>query len=134
MMKWKRRILWKKKSLMSNQPVSHQYEPSLLAIMKKMTQIMANVQSASSSEASRPPAFKTPSMEALEFFDGTQPFKVRSFIQSFQLIFHDCLANFPQYRKKFLYATSFLIGRDAKWSEPYFFNLTNQDPNYLLNS
>ncbi|MBW0504223.1 hypothetical protein O181_043938 [Austropuccinia psidii MF-1] len=36
-----------------NQPVSHQSEPYLLAIMQKMTQIMANLQAASSSEASR---------------------------------------------------------------------------------
>ncbi|MBW0502360.1 hypothetical protein O181_042075 [Austropuccinia psidii MF-1] len=84
----------------SNQPASHLYEPSSLGIMHKMTQIMANLQSASSSEASRPPAFKTPSMKALEFFDGTQPFKVRSFIQSFQLIFHSDLENFSQDRNK----------------------------------
>ncbi|MBW0490932.1 hypothetical protein O181_030647 [Austropuccinia psidii MF-1] len=32
----------------SNQPVSHQSEPSLLAIMQQMTQIMANPQAASS--------------------------------------------------------------------------------------
>ncbi|MBW0567060.1 hypothetical protein O181_106775 [Austropuccinia psidii MF-1] len=37
----------------SDQPVSHQFEPSLLAIMQKMTQIMANLQAASSSESSR---------------------------------------------------------------------------------
>ncbi|MBW0554624.1 hypothetical protein O181_094339 [Austropuccinia psidii MF-1] len=37
----------------SDQPVSHQYEPSLLAIMHQMTQIMANLQAASSSESSR---------------------------------------------------------------------------------
>ncbi|MBW0586071.1 hypothetical protein O181_125786, partial [Austropuccinia psidii MF-1] len=37
----------------SDQPVSHQSEPSLLAIMQQMTQIMANHQEASSSEASR---------------------------------------------------------------------------------
>ncbi|MBW0567596.1 hypothetical protein O181_107311 [Austropuccinia psidii MF-1] len=95
----------------SDQPVSHQSEPSLLAIMLQMTQIMANLQAASSSESSRPPSFKNPSMKAPEFFDGTQPFKVRSFIQSCQLIFHNDLANFCQDRKKFLYATSFLIGR-----------------------
>ena len=118
----------------SNQPVSHQSEPSLLAIMQQMTQIMANLQAASSSEASRPPAFKTPSMKAPECFDGTQPFKVRSFIQSCQLIFHNDPANFAQDRKKVLYATSFLIGRAAKWIEPYLSNLTNQDPNNLLNS
>ncbi|MBW0479288.1 hypothetical protein O181_019003 [Austropuccinia psidii MF-1] len=118
----------------SNQPVSHQSEPSLLAIMQKMTQIMANLQAASSSEASRPPAFKTPSMKEPEFFDGTQPIKVRRFIQSFKLIFHNDPANFSQYRKKVLYATPFFIGRAAKWIEPYLPNLRNQVPNYLLNS
>ncbi|MBW0585285.1 hypothetical protein O181_125000 [Austropuccinia psidii MF-1] len=48
----------------SDQLVSHQTEPSLLAIMQKMTQIMANIQAAASSEVSRPPACKTPSMKA----------------------------------------------------------------------
>ncbi|MBW0547456.1 hypothetical protein O181_087171 [Austropuccinia psidii MF-1] len=91
-----------------DQPVSHQSEPSLLAIMQQMTQIMANLQAASSSESSRPPAFKNQSMKAPECFYGTQPFKVRSFIQSF--------------------------GRAAKWIEPYLFNLASQDSSYLLNS
>ncbi|MBW0506276.1 hypothetical protein O181_045991 [Austropuccinia psidii MF-1] len=118
----------------SDQPGPHQSEPSLLAIMQQMTQIMANLQAASSSGSSRPPAFKTPSMKAPECFDGTQPFKVRSFLQSCQLIFHNDPANFSQDRKKVLYATSFLIGRAAKWIEPYLSNLTNQDSNYLLNS
>ncbi|MBW0467956.1 hypothetical protein O181_007671 [Austropuccinia psidii MF-1] len=94
----------------SNHPVSHQSETSLMAIIHLMTQIMANLQEDSSSEASRPPAFKTPSMKAPECFDWTQPFK------------------------KVLYATSFLIGRAEKWIEPYLSNLTNQDPSYLLNS
>ncbi|MBW0566885.1 hypothetical protein O181_106600 [Austropuccinia psidii MF-1] len=98
----------------SNQPVSHQSEPSLLAIMQQMTQIIANLQAASSPEASRLPAFKTPSMKAPECLDGTQPFKVRCFIQSCQLIFHHDQANLSQDRKKVLYATSFLIGRAAK--------------------
>ncbi|MBW0499013.1 hypothetical protein O181_038728 [Austropuccinia psidii MF-1] len=89
----------------SDQPVSHQTEPSLLAIMQKITKIMANLQAAASSEVSRSPAFKTPSMKAPEFFDGTQPFKVRSFIQCCQLIFHNDPANFSQDRKKVLYAT-----------------------------
>ncbi|MBW0505695.1 hypothetical protein O181_045410 [Austropuccinia psidii MF-1] len=92
----------------SDQPFSHQSEPSSLAIMQQMTQIMANLQEASS-ESSRPPEFKTPSTTVLEFFDGTQPFKVRSFIQSCQLIFHNYPGNFSQDRKKALYATSFLI-------------------------
>ncbi|MBW0589210.1 hypothetical protein O181_128925 [Austropuccinia psidii MF-1] len=102
--------------------------------MQRMTQILANLQAASSSESSRPPAFKTPSMKEPEFFDGTQPFKFRSFIQYFQLIFPNDLVNFSQARKKVLYATSFLIGRDEKWIEPYLSNITNQDLNYLLNS
>ncbi|MBW0577703.1 hypothetical protein O181_117418 [Austropuccinia psidii MF-1] len=118
----------------SDQPVSHQSEPYLLAIMQQMTQFMAILQAASSSGSSRPPAFKNPSMKAPEFFDGTQPFKVRSFLQSCQLILHDDLTNVYQDRKKVLYATSFLIGRAAKWIEPYLSNLTNQDSNYLLNS
>ncbi|MBW0478438.1 hypothetical protein O181_018153 [Austropuccinia psidii MF-1] len=118
----------------SDHPVSHQSEPSLFAIMQQITQIMANLKAVSSSEASRSPAFNTPSMKAPECFDGTQTFKVRSFIQSCQLIFHNDLANFSQEREKVPYATSFLIGRAEKFIEPYLFNLTNQDPNYLLNS
>ncbi|MBW0521196.1 hypothetical protein O181_060911 [Austropuccinia psidii MF-1] len=111
----------------SDQPVSHQSEPSLLVILQHVTQIMPNLQAASSSGSSRPPAFMTPSMKAPECFDGTQPFKVRSFLQSSQLIFHNDPANFSQDRKKVLYATSFLIGRAAKWIEPYLSNLTTQD-------
>ncbi|MBW0575273.1 hypothetical protein O181_114988 [Austropuccinia psidii MF-1] len=118
----------------SNQPVSHQSEPLLLAIMNQMTQIIANFQAASSSEASRLPAFMTPSMKAPECFDGTQHFKVRILIHCCQLIFHNDPPNFSQYRKKVLYATSFLIGRAEKWIEPYISNLTNKDQNYLLNS
>ncbi|MBW0577074.1 hypothetical protein O181_116789 [Austropuccinia psidii MF-1] len=118
----------------SYQPVPHQSEPSFLAIMQQMTQIMANLQAASSSESLKPPAFKTPSMKAPECFDGTQPFIVQSFIQSFQLIFHNDPENFSQGRKKGLCATSFLIGKAEKWIEPYLSNLTNQDPSYLLNS
>ncbi|MBW0565400.1 hypothetical protein O181_105115 [Austropuccinia psidii MF-1] len=106
----------------------------LLAIMQQMNQIMANIQEASSSEASRPPVLKTPSMKETECFDGTQPFKVRRFIQSFQLIFHNDPANFSKDRKRVLYAKPFLIGRAAKWIEPYLSNLTNQDTSYLLSS
>ncbi|MBW0582783.1 hypothetical protein O181_122498 [Austropuccinia psidii MF-1] len=94
----------------SDQPVSHQTEPSSLAIMQEMNQIMANLQAASSSEVSRPRAFKTPSMKAPQCFYGTQPFK------------------------KVIYATSFLIGRAEKCIEPYLSNLNNQDSSYLLNS
>ncbi|MBW0490141.1 hypothetical protein O181_029856 [Austropuccinia psidii MF-1] len=37
-----------------NKLVSHQSEPSLFSIMQQMTQIIANLQAASSTEASRP--------------------------------------------------------------------------------
>ncbi|MBW0475415.1 hypothetical protein O181_015130 [Austropuccinia psidii MF-1] len=86
----------------SDQPVSHQSEPSLLAIMHQMTHIMANNQEDSSPESSRPPAFKTSSMKAPECFYETQPFKVKSFIQFCQLIFHNDLANFSQDRRFFM--------------------------------
>ncbi|MBW0500962.1 hypothetical protein O181_040677 [Austropuccinia psidii MF-1] len=118
----------------SDQPVSHQTEPSLLSIMQQMTQIMANLQAAASSEVSRQPAFKTPSMKALGCFDWSQPFKVRSFIQSCQLLFQNDPENFSQDRKKGLYATSFFVGRAAKWIEPYLSNRNNQGSSCLLNS
>ncbi|MBW0468717.1 hypothetical protein O181_008432 [Austropuccinia psidii MF-1] len=95
---------------------------------------MANLLAASSSEVSKPPELNTSSMKAPEFFDGTQPFKGKSFIQSCKPIFQNNPASFSQDRKKVLYATSYLIGRAAKWIVPYLSNFTNQDPNYLLNS
>ncbi|MBW0523457.1 hypothetical protein O181_063172 [Austropuccinia psidii MF-1] len=73
-------------------------------------------------------------MKAPECFDGTQPFKVRSFIQSSQLISHNDLEGFSQDRNKVLYSTSFLIFRAEKWIDSYLSNLTNQDPSYVCNS
>ncbi|MBW0477765.1 hypothetical protein O181_017480 [Austropuccinia psidii MF-1] len=67
----------------SDHPVSHQSEQSLLDIMQQMTQIMANLQEASSSDSTRPPAFKTPSMKAPECFDGTQPSKAAKLIEPY---------------------------------------------------
>ncbi|MBW0501725.1 hypothetical protein O181_041440 [Austropuccinia psidii MF-1] len=73
-------------------------------------------------------------MKEPECFDRTQLLKFRRFIQSCQLIFHNDLAHVSQDRNKALYATSFLIGRDPEWIEPYLPNFNNQDPNYLSNS
>ncbi|MBW0554615.1 hypothetical protein O181_094330 [Austropuccinia psidii MF-1] len=88
-----------------NQHESHQSEPSLLVIIHQITQIMANLQ------ASRPPAFNTPSMKAPDSFDGTQPFKFRSFIQSCQLIFHnDLQISLKKERKFFMPAHLSLAG------------------------
>ncbi|MBW0473096.1 hypothetical protein O181_012811 [Austropuccinia psidii MF-1] len=108
---------------------SNHPEPSLLAMMQQNDSDYGQ-----SSEASRKPAFNTSSMKAPECFYGTQPFKVTSFIQYCQLIFYNDLENFSQDRKKVLHATSSLIGRAAKWIEPYLSNITNQDPSYILHS
>ncbi|MBW0473046.1 hypothetical protein O181_012761 [Austropuccinia psidii MF-1] len=102
--------------------------------MHQLTQIMANLPAAAGSESSSPPACKTPSINTPECFDGTQPFEARSLIQSFKLISHNDPETSLQDRKKVLHGTSFLIGRAAKWIEPHLSNLTNEDPNYLLNS
>ncbi|MBW0464113.1 hypothetical protein O181_003828 [Austropuccinia psidii MF-1] len=118
----------------SNQPVPHQSEPFCLAIMQQITHIMANLQDSSSSESSRQTALKTPSIKAPDCFYGTQPFKLRSFIQSCQLMFHNEKVNFSKDRKKVLYFTSYLIGRAEIFTEPYLFNLTNKDPAYLPNN
>ncbi|MBW0489654.1 hypothetical protein O181_029369 [Austropuccinia psidii MF-1] len=112
----------------SSEADSTHSEPSSLAIMQQMTQIMDSLQADSYYEASRPPAFKTQSMKAPDCFDGTQPFKVRRSIKSCKRIFHNDKETFSEYRKKFFYATSFLIRRAAKFIEPDLSNTTNEDP------
>ncbi|MBW0471900.1 hypothetical protein O181_011615 [Austropuccinia psidii MF-1] len=72
-------------------------------------------------------------MKAPDFFEGTQHFKFRSFIQSCQLILHNNKENLCEDRKA-PYSTSFLIGRAEKWIEYHPFSLTNQDPACLLNN
>ncbi|MBW0568693.1 hypothetical protein O181_108408 [Austropuccinia psidii MF-1] len=73
-------------------------------------------------------------MKAPDSFDGTQAHKLRGFIQSCQLLFHNDPANFFSERKKVLYYTSFLTGRAGKLIEPYLSNISNEDPSYLLNN
>ncbi|MBW0541892.1 hypothetical protein O181_081607 [Austropuccinia psidii MF-1] len=103
----------------SNQPLVSQADPNFLKMMEDNT---------------KAPEFKTPSMKEPDSFDGTQAHKVRGFIQSCQLLFHNDAANFFSERKKFLYSTSFLTGRAGKWIEPYLSNISNEDPFYLLNN
>ncbi|MBW0480333.1 hypothetical protein O181_020048 [Austropuccinia psidii MF-1] len=119
----------------TNQPLVSQSDPSLLKIMEQMTTIMGQLsQAAAPRDASKEPAFKTPSMKEPDSFDGTQTHKLRGFIQSRQLIFHNDPDNCFSDRKKVLYSTSFLPGRAGKWIEPYLFNISNEDPSYLLNN
>ncbi|MBW0585998.1 hypothetical protein O181_125713 [Austropuccinia psidii MF-1] len=73
-------------------------------------------------------------MKAPDSFDETKAYKLRGFIQSCQLIFHNDPANFFSDRKKVLYSTSFLTGRAGKWIEPYLSNIFNEDSSYLLNN
>ncbi|MBW0570204.1 hypothetical protein O181_109919 [Austropuccinia psidii MF-1] len=88
----------------TNQPLVSQSDPSLLKIMEQMATIMGQLsQEASPINNSKAPEFKTPSMKAPDSFDGTTAHKLRGFIQSCKLIFHNNPANFFPERKKFLY-------------------------------
>ncbi|MBW0570300.1 hypothetical protein O181_110015, partial [Austropuccinia psidii MF-1] len=119
----------------TNQTLVSQSDPSLLKIMEQMATIMGQLsQTAAPRDNSKAPAFKTPSMKAPDSFDGNQAHKLRGFIQSCQLIFHNDPANFFSDRKKVLYSTSFLTGRAGKRIEPYLSNIFNEDPSYLPNN
>ncbi|MBW0462358.1 hypothetical protein O181_002073 [Austropuccinia psidii MF-1] len=109
-----------------------QADPNLLKMMKQMTQFMGNLTHAvSPRDNSRAPAFKNPSINATDSFYGTQAHILRVFSQSCQLIFHNDPENFFSDRKKVLYSTSFLTGRDEKWIEPYISNISTQNLSYL---
>ncbi|MBW0585454.1 hypothetical protein O181_125169, partial [Austropuccinia psidii MF-1] len=86
---------------LSNQPLVSQAEPNFLKMMEQMTQFMGQLtQAVAPRDTSKAPAFKTPSMKAPDSFDGTKAYKMRGFIQSCQLIFHNDPANFFSDRKK----------------------------------
>ncbi|MBW0550395.1 hypothetical protein O181_090110 [Austropuccinia psidii MF-1] len=91
-------------------------------------------QAVSTRDTSKAPEFKTPSMKGPDFFDSTKAYKLRGFIQSCQLIFHNDPENCFSERKKVLYSTFFLTGRAGKWIEPYLSNISNKDPSYVLNN
>ncbi|MBW0580278.1 hypothetical protein O181_119993 [Austropuccinia psidii MF-1] len=86
-----------------NQPLVSQAEPDFLKRMEQMTQLMGQLtQEVSPRDNSKAPALKTPSMKAPDSFDGTQAYKLRAFIKSFQFIFHNDPANLFSDRKKVL--------------------------------
>ncbi|MBW0530522.1 hypothetical protein O181_070237 [Austropuccinia psidii MF-1] len=100
----------------SNQPLFSQAEPNFLKMVENMTKFMGQItQAATPRDNSKAPAFKNPSMKAPDSFDGTQAHKLRRFIQSCQLIFHNDPENFFSDRKKVLCSTSSLTGRACKW-------------------
>ncbi|MBW0487887.1 hypothetical protein O181_027602 [Austropuccinia psidii MF-1] len=87
----------------TNQSLVSQSDPSLLKIMEQMAPIMGQLsQEAAPRDNSKAPEFKTPSMKAPDSFDGSQAHKLRGFIQSCQLVFHNDPANFFSDRKKAL--------------------------------
>ncbi|MBW0484941.1 hypothetical protein O181_024656 [Austropuccinia psidii MF-1] len=101
--------------------------------MEQMTQFMGKLtQAATPRDNYKAPAFKNPSIEEPDCFDDTQAHKLRGFIQSCHLIFHNYPSNFFSDRKKVLYSTSFLTGRAGKCIEPYRSNISNEDLSYLL--
>ncbi|MBW0575547.1 hypothetical protein O181_115262 [Austropuccinia psidii MF-1] len=88
----------------TNQALVSESDPSILKIMEQMATIMGQLsQAASPRDNAKAPEVKTPSMKAPDPFNGTQAHKLRGFIQSCQLIFHNDPANFFSERKKFLY-------------------------------
>ncbi|MBW0489447.1 hypothetical protein O181_029162 [Austropuccinia psidii MF-1] len=118
----------------SDRSLVSQAEPNFLKMMEQMTQLMGQLtQAVDPRENSKTSKFKTPSIKAPEPFYGTQAHKLKGFIQSCPLIFHNDPANLFSDRKKVLYSTSFLTGRAGKWIEPYLSNISNEDPSYLLN-
>ncbi|MBW0516385.1 hypothetical protein O181_056100 [Austropuccinia psidii MF-1] len=76
-------------------------EPNFLKMIEQMNQFMGQLtQAVSPRDNSKSPALKTQSMKAPDSFDGTQAHKLRGFIQSCQLIFHNDPANYFSDRKK----------------------------------
>ncbi|MBW0497816.1 hypothetical protein O181_037531 [Austropuccinia psidii MF-1] len=74
----------------SNQPLVSQAEHSFLKMMQQMTQFVGQLtQAVAPRDNFKAPSFKTLSMKAPDTFDGTQAHKLRVFIQSCQLIFHN---------------------------------------------
>ena len=106
-------------------------EPTMTQVLAMMAQILATRTPTTASEG---PVFRTPSMKAPDSFDRTNPSKLRGYIQSCNLIFHNDIRSFPNDRRKVIYAVGYLSGKCAKWIEPFLSKLGNEDPNFLLNN
>ncbi|MBW0542030.1 hypothetical protein O181_081745 [Austropuccinia psidii MF-1] len=118
-----------------DQPLVSQAIQTFLKMIEKMNQLMGNLtQAVALRKNSRAPEFKTPSIKAHDSVDGTQAHKLRGFIQSFKLTFHNELENLFSDRTNVLYSTSFLTGRAEKWIEQYLSYISNEDPYHLLNN
>ncbi|MBW0512373.1 hypothetical protein O181_052088 [Austropuccinia psidii MF-1] len=79
---------------LSSQRLVSQAERKFLKMMEQMAQFMGQLtQAVASRDNPRDPKFKTPSMKASDSFYGTQAHKLRGFIRSCQLIFHNDTEN-----------------------------------------
>ncbi|MBW0533459.1 hypothetical protein O181_073174 [Austropuccinia psidii MF-1] len=106
-----------------SKPLVSQIEQSLPNMIKKMTQFMGQLtQAVTPRDNSKAGELKSPSKKEIDSFDGTQAHKVRGFIQSCQLIFHNNSEKSFSDRKKVLYSTSSRTGRAGKLIEPYLSN------------
>ncbi|MBW0488850.1 hypothetical protein O181_028565 [Austropuccinia psidii MF-1] len=73
-----------------NKPLVSQAEPNFIKMRKLMNQFMGHLtQEVNLRENSRASEFKTPSIKAPDYFDGTQAYKLRALIQSCNLILHN---------------------------------------------
>ncbi|MBW0533973.1 hypothetical protein O181_073688 [Austropuccinia psidii MF-1] len=102
-------------------------------MIEQMAKFIGNLaQGVDPRHKSAAPRFKTPSLKAPDSFDGTQVHKLRVFIKSCELLFHNDPENFFPNRKKGLYSTSCLTGRAGNWIEPYISKFSSEDTSYLL--
>ncbi|MBW0465008.1 hypothetical protein O181_004723 [Austropuccinia psidii MF-1] len=119
----------------SNQPLFSQAEQNFLKMMEQMTQFMGHLtQAVSPRDTSRAPAFKAPSMKAPDSFDGIKAYKLKGFVKSCPLNFHNDPESFFSDRKKVFYPNYFLTDRAQKWIKPYLSNIFNEDPSFLLSN
>ncbi|MBW0498498.1 hypothetical protein O181_038213 [Austropuccinia psidii MF-1] len=104
-----------------NQPLVPQAEPNFLKMMEQMTQFMGKLtQAVAPRDNPKAPVFKTPSMKAPDSFYGNQAHKLRGFIQSCQLIFHNDPANFFSDRKKVLLFSLVELANELNPTSPIF--------------
>ena len=84
-------------------------QPTMTQIPAVMIQLFA----AQARPASVPegPAFRTPLMRAPDNFDRTNPSKLRGYIQSCNLIFHNDQRSFPNDGQKVIYRAGYLSGK-----------------------
>ncbi|MBW0484230.1 hypothetical protein O181_023945 [Austropuccinia psidii MF-1] len=97
-----------------NKPLFSQDEPNFLKMMDQITQFMGKLtQAVAPRDNSKAPAFKTP-----DPFYSTQAHKLRGFIQSCQLIFHNDQDIFSLTGRKFFIQLLFSLVEPAKNPNP----------------